>query len=248
MKPLQHARISVKKYGGSWMDYIELHSFLDSSKAACAHFKHRFLLHHAEGIGLAVRIFGEKIINSENREISTGRLLIEHLIEDLGRVVTVEDWAQSLMPKQNDSFYKFLAKKREQVEVGAVQGETELLSAFGLVEKDIAAIQAFLAFPLADSEHPAALLVTHNSFAVFLAEKIFGYAFVKNNKEANKDNPKKQLIAVREVFERLIFLRMKAVYSPAEIIARTNEADWMRGTRAGHAQAEKKRLANLSDV
>lgn len=53
MKPLQHAQISAKNYGGDWTDYIEIHNFLDSSKAACAHFKHRFLLHHGEGIKLA---------------------------------------------------------------------------------------------------------------------------------------------------------------------------------------------------
>lgn len=59
MKPLQHAQISAKSYGGCWQDYSVIHSFLDSSKAACAHFKHRFLLHHREGVELGVRIFGE---------------------------------------------------------------------------------------------------------------------------------------------------------------------------------------------
>lgn len=49
---------------------------------------------------------------------------------------------------------------------------------------------------------------------------------------------------MREVFERVIFLRMKAVYSPAEIVARTASQEWMRGANAGNAQSEKKRLAN----
>ena len=120
MKPLQHAQISAKTYGGKWFDYIEIHSFLDSSKAVSAHFKHRFLLHHAEGIELAVRIFGETVTNSENSKISTKQILTDHLIEDVGRVVMIEDWARDLMPKQNDSFYKFLAKKREQIENNAV--------------------------------------------------------------------------------------------------------------------------------
>lgn len=67
MKPLQHAQISAKTYGGCWTDYVEVHSFLDSSKAACAHFKHRFLLHHAEGIELGIRVFGASVVNSEMR-------------------------------------------------------------------------------------------------------------------------------------------------------------------------------------
>ena len=238
MKPLQHAQISAKTHGGCWTDYIKVHSFLDSSKAACAHFKHRFLLHHAEGIELGVRIFGASIMNSENRQISTRQVLAEHLIEDLGRIVAVEDWARSLLPDSNDPFYKSLAKKREQIEKDAVRGEKELLSdAFNLTEKDISAVKEFLSFPLKNSAHPAALLLTHNSFAVFLAEEIFGYAFAKNGS-------KNQLIAVREVFERLIFLRMKAVFSPAEIVARTGSSEWMRGTDAMRAaRKEKERLA-----
>lgn len=242
MKPLQHAQISAKTYGGDWADYIEIHSFLDSSKSACAHFKHRFLLHHIEGIELGVSIFGDKIINSQKKEISTRMLLTEHLIEDVGRVVSIENWARDLLPNQDDKFYKFLAKKREQIENDAVNGERELFEAFNLKREDIAAIKKFLAFPLNNSNHPAALLISHNSFAVFLAEKIFGYAFVKNSRKGSEDNSKKQLIAVREVFERLIFLRLKTIYSPAEIIARTESKEWMRGVDARRAKAEKYRL------
>jgi len=211
---------------------------LDSSKATCAHFKHRFLLHHREGIEFGARILGETVINSENKQIETRRLLTEHLIEDVGRIVCVEDWARDLLPNAGDSFYKFLAKKRASIEDDRIPGENELLAAFDLSEEARAAIKKFLRFPLETAAHPAALLVSHNSFAVFLAERIFGYAFVK-------DNPsQKQVVAVREVFERLIFLRMKAVYSPAEIVARTASVEWMRGVDAGKAQAEKKRLAN----
>ena len=237
MKPLQHAQISAKTYGGSWTDYIEVHNFLDSSKAACAHFKHRFLLHHVEGIEIGVKIFGETLTNSENKIIETRRLLTDHLIEDIGRVVKAETWARDLLPDRGDSFYKFLAKKRASIEADSVPGENELFDAFNLSEEMRSAVKNFLAFPLRNSAHAGALLISHNSFAVFLAERIFGCAFVKNT------NSQKQLVAVREVFERLIFLRMKAAYSPAEIIARTASREWMRGADASNAQAEKKRLA-----
>ncbi len=235
MKPLQHAQISAKTYGGKWQDYIEVHNFLDSSKATCAHFKHRFLLHHIEGIELGVRIFGETLTNSENETIETHRLLTDHLIEDVGRIVPVEDWARDMLPNKNDSFYKFLTKKRASIEADQIPGEGELLSAFNLSETNRAAVKKFLRSPLETAEHPVALLISHNSFAVFLAERIFGYAFVKEN------GSQKQLVAVREVFERLIFLRMKAVYSPAEIVARTASREWMRGENASNARAEKKR-------
>lgn len=245
MKPLQHAQISAKTYGGVWADYIELHNFLDSSKAACAHFKHRFLLHHAEGIELAIRLFGEQITNSEKQIVSTRRILTDHLIEDVGSIVFIEDWARDLMPENDAPFYQFLAKKRGQIETDEIKGEKELLNAFNLADKDVCAVKSFLNFPLRNSAHPAAVLFSHNSFAIFLAEKLFGVAFVKKNSKSKRKNYKNQLVATREVFERLIFLRMKAVYSPAEIVARTAENSWMRGSESSHVRAEKKRLAKI---
>ena len=233
MKPLQHANISAKTYGGVWTDYIELHNFLDSSKAACAHFKHRFLLHHAEGIELAVSLFGEQITNSAGQTISIRRILTDHLIEDVGKIVSIEDWARDLMPKNDTPFYQFLAKKRAQIEADEIRGERELLNAFNLSDEDISAVKSFLAFPLEQSTHPAALLFSHISFAIFLAEKLMGISLVKNTNRSGKNDTKIQLIATREVFERLIFLRMRAIYSPAEIIARTAETDWMRGKMSG---------------
>lgn len=241
MKPLQHAQISAKTHGGVWSDYIELHNFLDSSKAACAHFKHRFLLHHAEGIELAVRLFGEQITNSEKQIVSTRRILTDHLIEDVGCIVSVEDWARDLLPHKDAPFYQFLARKRGQIEADEIKGEKELLNAFNLADEDVCAVKSFLDFPLRNSAHPAAVLFSHNSFAVFLAEKLLGVSFVKKNSKSNRKNSKNQLVATREVFERLIFLRMKAVYSPAEIIARTADSDWMRGSELSRVQAEKKR-------
>jgi len=223
MKPLQHAQISQKTHGGCWQDYIDVHNFLDSSKSTCAHFKHRFLLHHSEGIELGVKICGQKLTSRDNKTIETRQLLTEHLIEDLGKVVKIEDWAQALLPDGEAKFNQFLTRKREQIENNSVTGEKQLFDAFRLSENDRVSVCDFLRFPLKNSTHPAALLVSHNSFAIFLAEKIFGVAFAKDG------NSNKQLISVREVFERLIFLRFNAVYSPAEIIVRTNESVWMRG-------------------
>ena len=245
MKPLQHSQISAKTYGGVWADYIELHNFLDSSKAACAHFKHRFLLHHAEGIDLADRLFGEQITNSEKQIVSTRRILTDHLIEDVGSIVSIEDWARDLMPQNDAPFYQFLAKKRGKIEAGEIKGEKELLNAFNLADEDVCAVKSFLDFPLRNSAHPAAVLFSHNSFAIFLAEKLLGVAFVKKNSKQNRKNSENQFVATREVFERLIFQRVKAVYSPAEIVARTAENSWMRGSESSSAQEEKKRLATL---
>ena len=233
MKPLQHAQISQKNHGGKWQDYINVHNFLDSSKASCAHFKHRFLLHHAEGIEIGVKIWGQNLVNSEGKSIEIRQLLTEHLIEDVGKVVTVEDWARDLLPNREAKFNQFLERKRGQIENNSMAGEKELFDAFKLSEETRAAVRDFLHFPLKNSTHPGALLVSHNSFAIFLAERILGCTFVRDTEK------KTQLISVREVFERLIFLRLKAVYSPAEIVARTSEADWMRSARFKSCSCKK---------
>ena len=50
--PYHHALSSVKKWGGTVDDYIDLHSWFDASKLILADFRHRALRHHAEGIFL----------------------------------------------------------------------------------------------------------------------------------------------------------------------------------------------------
>ena len=42
-KPYVHAVSSAKKFGGIWEDYIDIHEFLDSSKAVMSDLRHRAL-------------------------------------------------------------------------------------------------------------------------------------------------------------------------------------------------------------
>jgi hypothetical protein len=53
-----HALSSARRFGGSADDYIELHSFMDSSKAAWGDQRHRAVLHHSFGIYVTEQIFG----------------------------------------------------------------------------------------------------------------------------------------------------------------------------------------------
>ncbi|WP_435531525.1 DUF6915 family protein [Pseudogemmobacter faecipullorum] len=69
--PYHHALSSVKKWGGEVEDYIELHSWFDSSKLILADFRHRALRHHAEGIFLLETVFGKTLTLSSGRVIPT---------------------------------------------------------------------------------------------------------------------------------------------------------------------------------
>ena len=69
-KPWIHAKSSAKKHGGTAEDYMEIHNFMDSSKAAHADVRHRAVLHSAFGIFIAEQIFGYNLTNSDGKEVS----------------------------------------------------------------------------------------------------------------------------------------------------------------------------------
>jgi hypothetical protein len=96
LKPYLHAKSSAKKWGGVPEDYLPLHDFLDSSKAAHASVKHRAVLHSAFGIYLAERVFGHNITNSQGRQVSVRDVAEQHVLEDLGTIPSLDDWLKCM--------------------------------------------------------------------------------------------------------------------------------------------------------
>lgn len=100
MKPYIHARNSVKRYGGCIEDYLPIHDWFDSTKAAYADFGHRAILHNTFGIYLCEQLFGTTIVNSDGKHISVRDIGEDHVREDTGgRIPTIEDWMKSLTPE-----------------------------------------------------------------------------------------------------------------------------------------------------
>lgn len=96
MKPLVHARASVRRYGGTVEDYLPIHDFFDSTKAAWADTRHRAVLHSTFGIFLVERIFGTYITNSDGRQVSVRDVGEDHVVEDCGFIPTIERWFRDL--------------------------------------------------------------------------------------------------------------------------------------------------------
>lgn len=96
MKPLSHARNSARKFGGVPEDYQAIHDFFDHSKSCVADVRHRAMLHSAWGIYLAEKVFGTYITNSEGRNVCVRDVGEQHVIEDLGRIPTMEDWLKHM--------------------------------------------------------------------------------------------------------------------------------------------------------
>ena len=94
--PYHHAISTVKKHGGLVKDYLEVHSWFDESKAFMPDVRHRALRHHAEGIFECERHFGPTITNSDGKEIPVRFIGEQHVIEDMGRIPTLQDWLKEM--------------------------------------------------------------------------------------------------------------------------------------------------------
>lgn len=96
MKPLKHAQNSARKFGGKAEDYQAIHDFFDSTKAAVPDVRHRAVLHNAFGIFLAEKVFTTYIINSDGIKISVRDIGEQHVLEDMGRIPTLEDYLKHM--------------------------------------------------------------------------------------------------------------------------------------------------------
>ncbi len=96
MKPFIHAKNSANKFGGKPDDYIEIHNFMDSSKSVVPDMRHRAIFHSAFGCFIVEKVFGVTITNSDGIEVSTRDIAEEHILEDLGRIPTLQDWLNEM--------------------------------------------------------------------------------------------------------------------------------------------------------
>lgn len=97
MKPIVHARNSVKRYGGIIEDYLDIHEFMDSSKSCLAMNIHRFLLHNSFAIKTIIpKIFGHTRTNSDGKEYIPENIAEQHVLEDFGMrfIPTPQDYLE----------------------------------------------------------------------------------------------------------------------------------------------------------
>lgn len=103
MTPVKHAESSAKKWGGTWEDYIELHSWFDETKQYTGDWTHRALRHHSAGVEWAIEKFGHTIVNSKGQHVPTKVLAETHIQEDcFGRIPTPYDWLKCLKNKPDE--------------------------------------------------------------------------------------------------------------------------------------------------
>lgn len=91
-----HGKVSVKKFGGKEEDYQKIHDFFDQTKAHFPDMRHRAILHNSFGIFLAEQVFGIWIMNSEGRKVQVRDIAELHVLDDMGRIPTIQDYLQHL--------------------------------------------------------------------------------------------------------------------------------------------------------
>lgn len=98
--PYFHARSSAKKWGGTETDYLPIHNWFDASKQSMAHFTHRVMRHHAEGIFECQEVFGQTITNSDGDKVPVRYIAEQHVKEDCGGFIpSLKDWLIRIQPE-----------------------------------------------------------------------------------------------------------------------------------------------------
>jgi hypothetical protein len=96
MKPFLHGKVSVKKWGGKEEDYQKIHDWFDQTKAHFPDMRHRAILHSSFGIYLCEQFFGINIVNSDGKTVSVRDIAEQHVIDDMGRIPTVQDYLNEM--------------------------------------------------------------------------------------------------------------------------------------------------------
>ena len=94
-----HAKSAAHKWGGTPQDYLEIHTFIDSSKQVIGDVRHRSVYHHTLGVFLCEKIFGSVLeIKKDNKTIEVPvRLIAErHILEDLGWIPSPADYIKGM--------------------------------------------------------------------------------------------------------------------------------------------------------
>ncbi len=78
---------------------MDIHNFMDSSKAAIPDNRHRALTHNSWFIGVVIeRVFGSTRVNSDDKVYSTRDIAEEHVLQDYGNkfIPSAQDFLQEI--------------------------------------------------------------------------------------------------------------------------------------------------------
>lgn len=181
--PFHHAISSAKQFGGAPEDYQAIHDFFDGSKAHFGDVRHRSMRHHKEGIHLAIRHFGDVVLNSDGAAVSVLAVGEQHMVEDLGWIPSFSDWAQHIEPLPWMSRSPYWRPKRSALPAPKTPAEASA-QRFGGRPEDYEEVHAWLdAAEFGISTWWMRALRLHSE-GIFHAETLFGTTLINSNGRA----------------------------------------------------------------
>jgi len=222
MNPVHHARSASRRFGGSWQDFVQFHSFFDQSKAAFPSVQHRIFLHTDDlGRALAKRVFGETLAVPGTDGISVDKLVDQHIREDLGTRIRLDDWlAQMRVPRWIENGHLRALRLTPEDEAFREDPTGAAARTFGGRPDEYQPVLDILRLGTAFSDRPAAGLVLTNSLGIFIAEQALGYAI---------ETADGHIAPTRLVAERMTKGLLGRLPTPQDICLNIQGRGWMRG-------------------
>jgi len=92
--PYIHSKSSAKRFGGVPEDYLDIHEFMDSTKACFPNNAHRLITHNSWFVvNVLPKVFGHERTNSEGKNYS---------VKDVGEYHILEDFKMRFIPSVQD--------------------------------------------------------------------------------------------------------------------------------------------------
>lgn len=93
-----HCWYSTKQWGGTGLDYLPIHQFLDHTRDFLPDRRNRRLLHNSFGVALLEQRFGELFMrHSDGEQVPTRYIAYAHIRRDMGHVPTLSESLEGIV-------------------------------------------------------------------------------------------------------------------------------------------------------
>lgn len=237
MKPIHHAMVSARLFGGEPEDYVSLHSFFDSSKGALPDMRHRAALHSVDHGAAVMRLTFPETMGPG---VALADLCVQHVLDDQGFEVRLEHW---LADCELPAFLRARRPIPAAVQAFADDPLGACAAKWGGRTEDYAAICGYYAIPESVCDHPLAPAISRNAFAIMASEAAFGPALVVTGPAG-----KPRYVPTRDIGECLTLAAYGMIPTLAEVFAGMRKRDWMLGSRVARSRHVRCRMAGRNDL
>lgn len=251
MKPIHHALVSARLFGGDPLATLPIHQMFDSSKGAVSDMRHRAALHSVDhGAAVMAMAFPARIMTGGPLDAQGGVRLHDiceqHVLDDQGQRATLHDW---LVACDTPTFVKDAGADgpRQDVRLKRALWRDDPLAAcletWGGAPEDYTSVLAYYALPEKFSDHPLAPAVSRNAFAIMLSDQIFGPALRVIGKRG-----KHIFVPTRDIGEEIALAAWGMIPNLADVFRHMRKRDWMMGSKVSGSNERRKRIAGRQDL